>query len=84
MHILHNFVGHLAIYPINMYKDNNNFFLTGCPSPSLPGLNIAMGYVDRPFMKAGNDVLFEIRKKMIKAQVTKMPFVPTQYYLLKK
>ena len=43
-----------------------------------------MGYVDQPFMKAGNDVLFEIRKKMIKAQVTKMPFVRTQYYLLKK
>jgi aminomethyltransferase len=42
-----------------------------------------MGYIERSFMKAGNDVLFEIRKKLIKAQVTKMPFVPTQYYIKK-
>ena len=62
----------------------NSFLLKlGCPSPSLPGLNVAMGYVDRPFMKAGSDVVFNIRKNLIKAQVTKMPFVPTQYYIKK-
>ena len=63
----------------------NSFLLKlGCPSPSLPGLNVAMGYVDRPFMKAGSYVVFNIRKNLIKAQVTKMPFVPTQYYIKKK
>lgn len=57
---------------------------SGCPSPSLPGTNVAMGYVDRAFMKAGTEVLFEIRKKRVEAQVAKMPFVPTKYYLPKK
>ncbi|KAK4024270.1 aminomethyltransferase, mitochondrial [Daphnia magna] len=56
---------------------------SGCPSPSLPGLNVSMGYVDRPFIKNGTEVQFEIRKKMIDAQVTKMPFVPTKYYIKK-
>lgn len=56
---------------------------SGCPSPSLPGLNVSMGYVDRPYVKSGTGVQFEIRKKMIDAQVTKMPFVPTNYYTKK-
>lgn len=56
---------------------------SGCPSPSLPGVNVSMGYVDREFMKAGTNVQFEIRKKRVDAQVAKMPFVPTKYYLKK-
>ncbi len=56
---------------------------SGCPSPSLPGVNVSMGYVERPYMKNGTEVQFEIRKKMINAQVAKMPFVPTKYYIKK-
>nr|CAG4647011.1 EOG090X057R [Megafenestra aurita] len=56
---------------------------SGCPSPSLPGLNVSMGYLDRPYIKNGTEVQFEIRKKRIDAQVTKMPFVPTNYYIKK-
>nr|CAG4638417.1 EOG090X057R [Cyclestheria hislopi] len=55
---------------------------SGCPSPSL-GVNVSMGYVDRPFVKVGTNVQFEIRKKMVEAQVSKLPFVPTKYYIKK-
>lgn len=42
-----------------------------------------MGYVERPYTKSGTEVQFEIRKKMVNAQVSKMPFVPTKYYIKK-
>lgn len=56
---------------------------SGCPSPSLPGFNVSMGYVERPFVKNGTEVQFQVRKKMVNAQVAKMPFVPTKYYIKK-
>jgi aminomethyltransferase len=52
---------------------------SGCPSPTL-GKNIAMGYVKSGQHKAGTEVQIEIRKKMRKATVSKMPFVPSKYY----
>nr|CAG4644754.1 EOG090X057R [Leptodora kindtii] len=55
---------------------------SGCPSPSL-AVNVSMGYVQRSFAKNGTNVQFEIRKKLFKAQVTKMPFVPTSYFIKK-
>jgi len=55
---------------------------SGCPSPSLKQ-NVSMGYVKTPFVKAGTKVKFEIRKKMVDAQVAKMPFIPSQYYFKK-
>lgn len=53
---------------------------SGCPSPSLK-FNVAMGYVESAFFKPGTKVKFSVRKKMIDATVTKMPFVPTNYYM---
>ena len=55
---------------------------SGCPSPSLK-MNVAMGYVERDFAKNGTAVKFEIRKKMHDAQVSKMPFVPSGYFIPK-
>lgn len=52
---------------------------SGTYSPSLKK-PIAMGYVETPSAKAGTDVLLEIRGKMQKAEVTKMPFVTPRYY----
>ncbi|XP_038149980.1 aminomethyltransferase, mitochondrial [Cyprinodon tularosa] len=52
---------------------------SGCPSPCLRK-NIAMGYVDAAFAKNGTAIQVEIRKKTVPATVTKMPFVPTNYY----
>ncbi|NWR84258.1 GCST protein, partial [Furnarius figulus] len=55
---------------------------SGCPSPSL-GKNIAMGYVEMAHSRAGTELTVEVRKKQHPALITKMPFVPTQYYLAK-
>ncbi|XP_024240498.1 aminomethyltransferase, mitochondrial [Oncorhynchus tshawytscha] len=52
---------------------------SGCPSPCLKQ-NIAMGYVDVAYAKNGTPIQVEVRKKAVKAVVTKMPFVPTNYY----
>ncbi|KAF1596229.1 Aminomethyltransferase, mitochondrial, partial [Eudyptes moseleyi] len=55
---------------------------SGCPSPSL-GKNIAMGYVEAVHSRAGTALTVEVRKKQHPALITKMPFVPTQYYMAK-
>jgi aminomethyltransferase len=52
---------------------------SGCPAPTL-GKNIAMGYIKSGLHKAGTEVQVEVRKKMRKATVTKMPFISTKYY----
>lgn len=52
---------------------------SGCPSPSLKK-NIAMGYVQSGFNKAGTEVGVVIRGKQRKAVVTKMPFLPSRYW----
>lgn len=52
---------------------------SGCPSPSL-GKNIAMGYIKDGFHKSGTDVEVVVRGRKRKAQVTKMPFVPSNYW----
>ncbi|XP_053377475.1 aminomethyltransferase, mitochondrial-like isoform X1 [Mercenaria mercenaria] len=53
---------------------------SGCPSPSLKK-NVSMGYVQSAYFKPGTKVKFSVRKKMVDAIVTKMPFVPTNYYM---
>nr|XP_019944396.1 PREDICTED: aminomethyltransferase, mitochondrial [Paralichthys olivaceus] len=52
---------------------------SGCPSPCLKK-NVAMGYVDAAFAKNGTNIQVEVRKKAVPATVSKMPFVPTNYY----
>jgi len=42
--------------------------------------NISMGYIDKPYNKAGTEVFVKVRGKMSPAVTTKMPFVPTKYY----
>lgn len=53
---------------------------SGCPSPSLGG-NVAMGYVREAFKKPGTQVQLSIRNKLYPAVITKMPFVPSNYYV---
>ncbi|KAM8930994.1 aminomethyltransferase, mitochondrial [Pelodytes ibericus] len=55
---------------------------SGCPSPCLK-LNVAMGYVEPEYMKAGTPLQLEIRKKLVEGVTSKMPFVPTKYYTMK-
>ncbi|KAG8973846.1 Aminomethyltransferase, mitochondrial [Tulasnella sp. 425] len=52
---------------------------SGIPSPTL-SQNIAMGYIKNGFHKKGTEVLVEVRKKMRKATVRPMPFVPAKYH----
>lgn len=52
---------------------------SGCPSPTL-GKNISMGYIKDGFHRSGTDVGVLVRGKLRKAQVTKMPFTPTNYW----
>ena len=52
---------------------------SGCPSPTL-GHNIAMAYVPRTRSKIGTKLQLKVRRKTVMAEVTKMPFVPTNYY----
>lgn len=52
---------------------------SGCPAPTLKQ-NVAMGYIKSGFHKSGTDVQVKVRNKMQKAQVTKMPFVPSSYH----
>lgn len=52
---------------------------SGCPSPTL-GKNIAMGYIKDGFHKSGTNVAVVVRGKERKAQVSKMPFVPSKYW----
>ncbi|TPX35687.1 aminomethyltransferase [Synchytrium microbalum] len=51
----------------------------GCPSPVLKK-NIAMGLVKAGNQKIGTELRVEVRGRMQKAVVTKMPFVPQRYY----
>ena len=46
---------------------------SGTQSPSL-GKAIGMGYVASNFAKAGTEIFIDIREKLIKAQVVKIPF----------
>jgi aminomethyltransferase len=43
-------------------------------------MNVAMGYVETPFSKIGTKVKLEVRRQWIEAEVSKMPFVPSNYY----
>jgi len=52
---------------------------SGCPSPTLKQ-NIAMGYIKDGFHKSGTNVQVVVRGKKRKAQVTRMPFVPSKYW----
>lgn len=52
---------------------------SGCPSPTLRK-NIAMGYIKDGYHKSGTNVEVVVRGKKRKAQVSKMPFVPSKYW----
>lgn len=54
---------------------------SGCPSPSLGGQNIAMAYVKPGHAKLKTPVTAMIRGKGFEFKVSKMPFVPSQYYV---
>ena len=57
---------------------------SGCPSPSIgSGTNVSMGYVDKNVSKVGTPLFLQVRNKKIETKVSKMPFVPSNYFYLK-
>lgn len=58
----------------NMEGEKIGYITSGTMSPSL-GHAIAMGYVDRAYMKSGNAVQIIIRNKALKATTCKFPFL---------
>ncbi|XP_016796585.1 aminomethyltransferase, mitochondrial isoform X3 [Pan troglodytes] len=67
---------------LNMEGTKIGTVTSGCPSPSLKK-NVAMGYVPCEYSRPGTMLLVEVRRKQQMAVVSKMPFVPTNYYTLK-
>lgn len=53
---------------------------SGCPAPSL-GKNVSMGYLPTEKSKSGTKVVLKIRDKFYEGLVSKMPFVPSRYYV---
>ncbi|KAK3930634.1 Aminomethyltransferase, mitochondrial [Frankliniella fusca] len=73
--------GHTAIYAKGAEtEDPIGEVTSGCPSPSL-GHPIAIGYVQTPHHKIGSEVQLLVRNKFVRAKITKMPFVPSRYYM---
>ena len=71
-----------ARHGVEIYTSDNKLIgevTSGCPSPSLGG-NVAMGYVKDAFKKIGTKVNLKIRDKFFVAEITKMPFLPSNYY----
>ena len=58
---------------------------SGCPAPSMEvnNTNVAMAYLPSSISKNGTKVLLKVRNKNVEATVSKMPFVPSRYYVLK-
>jgi len=51
---------------------------SGSPSPTI-GKNVAMGFIETEFSKAGTPIMVNVRGRMIPTKITKMPFVPHHY-----
>jgi len=53
---------------------------SGLPSPSLGGVNIAMGLVRNGWHKKGTMLGVRVRKNIRQAEVVKLPFVESKFY----
>lgn len=53
---------------------------SGLPSPSLGGRNIAMAYVKNGLHKKGTELGVQVRKKVLKATVTGMPWIESKFH----
>lgn len=73
--------GPAARHGVQIFSDGKQIgeVTSGCPSPSL-GCNVAMGYVATGHNKVGTQIDLNIRDKMFKAIIAKMPFTQANYY----
>ncbi len=65
----------IARHGYKIFKDGEEigFITSGGYSPTLEK-SIALGYVKKPYNKKGTELEVQIRKKMVKAEVIKLPF----------
>lgn len=70
---------------VEIFKDSQKVghITSGCPSPSL-GFNIAMGYIQEQFKQSGCAVQLKIRDRLYDAEIAKMPFIKSNYYVKPK
>lgn len=75
-------IGPPARHGVEVHADGHKIgeITSGCPSPTLGNVNVAMGYVNEEFKKPGTKVDLKIRDKLYSAEISKMPFVPSNYY----
>lgn len=64
---------------LNPEGDEVGEVTSGGPSPTLKK-NIAMAYIPRSLSKVATSLSLQIRKNVVPATITKMPFTPTGYY----
>lgn len=70
---------HTMLYAEQEGGDPIGEITSGTFSPVL-GAPVAMGYIAKDLSKAGTQVFAQVRNKRIPAQVSKMPFVPANYF----
>ncbi len=65
----------IARHGYKIFKDGEEigFITSGGYSPTLEK-SIALGYVNKPYNKRGTELEVQIRNKMVKAEVVKLPF----------
>ncbi len=71
------------MYYIYVFQDSGlrvGKVTSGCPSPTM-GMNVAMAYLDSKSAKIGTKVDLVVRNKKVEAEVVKMPFVKTKYFV---
>jgi len=54
---------------------------SGCPSPSMAPMNVAMGYVKGEQVSPGTKVNIKVRNKIVTAEIVKMPFLKGKYFM---
>jgi aminomethyltransferase len=74
--------GHMEIQ--NASGETIGEVTSGCPSPSLAPLNVAMGYITGDHYKTGTKLNIKVRNKLVPAEVVKMPFLKGKYYVQPK
>lgn len=62
----------------NIFNESGDHLIgvvtSGTMSPSL-NYGIGLAYLDKPYTKTGTELLIQVRKKMLKASVVKIPFL---------
>jgi aminomethyltransferase len=63
---------------LNTAGEKIGYMVNGVRSPVLGNVGIGMGFVDIKYAEPGTEVLIQIRKNQVKAEVSKLPFYDTK------